>query len=122
MTDIIDSRKVGVVEGFDIEAHLEPDIEWSVLENVEDDEQLRAAWLRDEWSFVSTVVTASRAGVPLGSSSLGGSQYGAIPGVSGWVSPLDGEGDQFINGYGPQMIDEAVTAAKQKLIEIGAPQ
>ena len=113
----IDGKLVGVIDGFDIEAKLVPDVDTSPGEfDCYSDGDI-AAWKRGDWSYVGTIVTASRVGVELGSSSLWGSEYGSRPGA-GWVSPLDGEGDEFINGYGPQLIREAIGEATAKLEEL----
>lgn len=116
----IESRKLGVVEGFDITAHLVPDTDSSIddyEECVYTDEQ-RSAYLRDEWNYVGTEAVASRAGVELGSAVIFGQEYGLFPGHERWLSPLDGEGDQFANGYGPDLIDEAITEAKATIKKI----
>lgn len=110
----IDTRSLGQIDGFDVEARLEPDEdctpdEVSTAYSPEDVQ----AWRNDDWSYVSTIITASKNGVELGSSSLGGSEYGSLPGVEDFVNPLKGDGDDFVNGYGPELIREAVDEAKQ---------
>lgn len=110
----IDSRSIGKVDGFYITATLIPDDTSPYDSDCYDEEQIKS-YMRDEWSYVGTIVTASLAGVPLGSSSLWGSEYGLMPGVKGWISPLDGDGEDFINGYGPGLISEAIENAKVTL-------
>lgn len=116
--DIIDSKNVGVVDGFDITAYITPDPE-STIDGDGDygDEEIRA-FRNGDWSFANTVVTASKSGTELGRAHLGASQYGSFPGVSGWVSPLNGTGNDFINGYGPDLISEAVAEAKEQLAKL----
>ena len=120
MSEYIDNKTIGTIDGFDIEAHLvhDPDSEFEVADPL--DEPIKAAWLRDEWHYVGTVITASKAGIELGSSAIWGQEYGLFPGHDDWLSPLDGEGENLANGYGPQLITEAIEAAKVKLAEINA--
>ena len=114
--DTIDSKHVGTIEGFDIDAHIVPDPDSDNIENDEGyDEATREAWLNDRWHFVGTIITASINGHELGSASLWGSAYGDMPGIEAWVSPLDGECDQFVNGYGPDLIAEAIAEARATL-------
>jgi hypothetical protein len=116
--DVIDSKIVGTHDGFNIEAYLTPDLETTVEGDGDyTDEEIRA-YRNGDWSFVNVLVTASKSGTELGSANLGACQYGAFPGVSGWVSPLNGTGDDFINGYGPDLISEAVAEAKEQLDKI----
>jgi hypothetical protein len=120
MDVIIESRKIGVVDGFDIEAHLEPDPDTRPedKETYIGDEEILGAWSRDEWHFVGTVVTASKAGVELGSAAIWGQEYGQWPCESGWLSPLDGDADSFGNGYGPDLIAEAIEEARETIQKI----
>jgi len=116
----IDSRTIGTVDGFDIEAGLVYDPDNSVDDFDCYSDEDRGAYFRDDWHYVGMVVTASKAGVTLGYSSLWGSEYGILPGVEGWVSPLNGESEHFVNGYGPQLIAEAIAEAQVKIAEVSA--
>lgn len=114
----IDSKTVGVVDGFDITAGLVHDSDTTVDDFDCYDEKAIAAYYRDEWHYVGIIITASKAGVVLGESSLWGSEYGILPDVDGWVSPLDGDGENFVNGYGPELIAEAIAEAQAKIKEL----
>lgn len=121
MSETLDTKKLPAIDGFDISARIVPDTDSSPLDvdcySAED----IAAWREDQWSYVGTIVTASRHGIELGSASLWGSEYGSSP---GWgnrsISPLDGEGEEFINGYGPGLIAEAVAEAKATVEKLTA--
>ena len=79
-----------------------------------------AAWQRGDWAYVSVVITASRDGIELGRSALGGCEYGWFPGTSERITPLNGDGHDFCNGYGPGLIADAVADAEQSLARIGS--
>jgi hypothetical protein len=113
--DTIDSKHVGTVDGFEINARIVPDTDARPDDCDCYDAEDLAAWQRDDWSYVGTIVTASREGIELGESSLWGSEYGSLPTVDHFVNPLDGTGDEFVNGYGPQLIAEAIEEAKSVL-------
>jgi hypothetical protein len=118
---IIESMKVGTVDGFDITAHIEfdPDTRPEDKEVYIGDSEILDAWNRDDWHFVGTVITASKAGVELGTASIWGQEYGIWPGEKHWISPLDGLGtDRFANGYGADLIAEAIEEAKAKIEEL----
>ena len=113
---MIDQKYLGEIDGFEISAHLVED-EGGYHYGEEDDAK-RVAAENGDWFYVGTVVTASKNDIVLGQSSLWGSEYGFLPGVEGHVNPLDGEGAEFINGYGPDLIGEAIEEAKAKLAEL----
>lgn len=117
--DVIASKKLGSVDGFDLEARIVPDTDTTVGDYDCYTKKQIAAWRNDEWSYVGTIVVASKAGVELGEAALWGSEYGRV-GVAGngWISPLDGEGESFVNGYGPSLIAEALDAARETLAKI----
>lgn len=117
--DVIDATTLGTIDGFDISAHIVPDLDATVSDSDCYNATQREAWRNDAWHFVGIIVTASRADVDLGSASLWGCEYGLLPGVEGWVSPLDNQGsDAFANGYGPQLIAEAIAEARATLEKI----
>lgn len=117
--DTIETRSLGTVDGFDITARIVPDTDTSADDYDCYTEEQIAAWRRDEWSYVGTIVTASKAGLDLGESSLWASEYGHVgESGTGWISPLDGDGDSFVNGYGPDLIAEAIADAKAVLTEL----
>lgn len=117
-------RKIGVVDGFDISAYTVPDEDSSVFDLIDPEtadateRRVVAAYRAGDWRYVTTVVVASRHGIRLGTSSLSGMECGTFP---HWargsveLDPLDGEGDKFANGYGPDLIAEAVWEAEQVL-------
>ncbi|SIH35613.1 Uncharacterised protein [Mycobacteroides abscessus subsp. abscessus] len=114
--EILGSKNLGVIDGFDVTAHLEADVDATPFEAECFDQNDIDAWRNDDWRFVGTVIKASKNGIELGEASIWASVYGVIGGKN--VSPLDGEGDQFVNGYGPQLIDEAVSAAKAAVAKL----
>jgi hypothetical protein len=71
------------------------------------DDQVEA-WTRDEWSFVGVVVTASKAEIELGSASLWGVDCN-----------FPGSDNSYLAQVAADLQDEAVAAARAKLIEIG---
>ena len=131
-TDIIDSREIGTVDGWDITAHLEWDADTTATdyfnpdtadtpEDAAADRAAIEAFNRDAWHYVGTVVTASRAGVALGTAAIWGQEYGEFPGHTGSLSPLDADPDDpdnFANGYGRDLVAEAIEEAKAKLLLI----
>lgn len=111
---IIESRKLDPVDGFDLTAYIVPD-----EDATPDDKDCYGAddilsWQNDQWRFVGTIIKASRHGVELGEASLWGSEYG-YGSWDGLASPLDGDGGEFVNGYGLDLISEAVDQAKAKI-------
>lgn len=119
--DIIDRKDLGVVDGFKLEAVIVPDFDASPMEAECYSPADVEAWKNDSWSYVGTIVTASREGVELGSASLWASEYGWSPGWDRYISPLDGEGDEFVNGYGNGLIKEAIEEAKKMVEKIQEP-
>ena len=113
--NIIETRHVGEHGGFDIDAHISPDPDLDPKTNGDYSDEAIAAWRSGDWSYVTVTVTASKDGVNLSRASIGGCEYGWFPGVSQRVNPLDGAGDDFCNGYGPGLIDEAVAEAHEEL-------
>jgi hypothetical protein len=115
---VIDSRDLGRIRGFDIRAELHPDPDTRPQDFDCYTSADIQAWQHDQWSYVTTKITAARAGVELGAAYLSGSEHGYLPGVDRQVSPLDGDGEAFVNGYGPGLIDEAITEAEKTLTAI----
>ena len=120
--DEIAHKDLGVIRGFNVRAYIEYDEdtkpEHSECYSPEDVK----AWDRNEWFFVSTTVEASLLGIVLGTAHLGGSEYGTMPGIEGGkpfdLNPLDGEGEQFVNSYGPGMIDDAIAEAEKVMARL----
>ncbi|PVA17108.1 hypothetical protein DDJ46_17820 [Mycobacteroides abscessus] len=118
--DIIDQKDLGIIDGFNVVVYLVPDVDSTPYDaDCYSDDDI-AAWKRDDWGYVGTIVKASREGIVLGESSLWASEYGVFDGKS--ISPLDGEGHQFINGYGPDLISEAITEAKANITKLTTNQ
>lgn len=112
-TEEITHKDIGVIRGFQIRVYLEYDHD-SRPEHSEcySPEDIKA-WDRNEWFYAGAVVEASLLGIVLGTASLGGMEYGESPGWEGEdLNPLDGDGEQFVNGYGPDLINEAIAQAE----------
>lgn len=122
--ETIASKYVGKVGGFDISARLVPDEETRTDDFDCYTSADRQAWIDGSWQFVGIIITASKAGIVLGEASMWANEYGDLgyddDGNAPSANPLDGDGDEFVNGYGPQMIAEAIAQAKAKLAELQA--
>ena len=116
--DVIDTRDLGFQSGFDLRAYLVPDVEVDPMSNGDYSEEDIDAWRRGDWHYVHVVLTASRDGVELGSASLAGCEYGWFPNSKKLVTPLDGNGPAFANGYGPTLVDEAIANARETISHI----
>lgn len=124
--NIIDSIELGTIEGFDIRADIVPDpcIDLSAEPCDSNEEELLAAYRSGEWSYVTGIVTASKAGIVLGSDSISELEYGNVPFCDGsgkstrFLNPLDGDTDTLLNGYGTEMINNAIADARLKLTEL----
>ena len=118
MTMIGSTRNLGNIQGFDISAHIEPDEASSITDwayNLPGDESPYTqadidAYHRGDWGYVGIVITASKAGAQLAEVSLWGCECGTMS--NGYISPIDGDGELFANGYGPQLIDDVIDGAK----------
>ena len=114
-------RDLGRIAGFDITAHIEMDEASSITDFAYDPAAIESpysqadidAYHAGDWGYVGIVITASKAGVELAEMSLWGCECGTMP--NGYVSPLDGHGDEFANGYGPGLIAEVILAAQTVL-------
>jgi hypothetical protein len=111
--DAIETMSWGTVDGFDITARAVPDNDFGADAVVGFGLDVGAAYAAGEFCYVGVIVTASRAGVALGSDSIWGSEYGTIPGV-GVVNPLS-DSDYM---YRADLIDNAVADARMRLTEI----
>lgn len=117
--DIIDSIDLPSRDGFDIRADMvdqdyyqpTPDGDTYSTETID-------AYVSGAWKYVGVIVTASRHGVDLGSDSVWDMEYGNLTADSPFVDPLTGVGPEFANGYGPDLIDNAVADARLKLTEL----
>lgn len=98
-------------EGFDLDARVEDDLDSDPTEfscySAEDVE----AWRRGDWHYVTVVVTASRAGVELGWSSLSGVESGIM--ADGYADPFKHTLDDYYDLPG-----EAIENARRKIAEI----
>jgi hypothetical protein len=114
-------RSLGRIAGFDITAHIEADEASSITDyaylapgiDSPYDQATIDAYHAGDWGYVGIVITAKRAGVELAEVSLWGCECGTMP--SGYISPLDGDGDEFANGYGPELIAEVIASAQTVL-------
>ncbi len=103
-------------DGFEVTAVLVPDTDSHADEDCSMDADTVAAYERGDWHYVGVIVTASRAGLDLGSDSIWGSQYGSIPGVDGFINPLT----DTDYPYRADLIDNAVADARMALAELAA--
>lgn len=104
-------------DGFDLRAEAWYDEEWSEPDGEYTDEQ-REAFARGDWGYCGVVVVASRANIDLGSDSIWATEYGLIPGCEKWVDPLADDEGSSLSYYGPDLIEQAIDAAKAKLAEL----
>jgi hypothetical protein len=116
--EIIDSIELGTVDGFDIRADMVPDTAYYSEPDGDYTPEQAAAFANGDWSYVGIIVTASRMETDLGSDSIYGMERGNLAPGSPFVDPLTGIGPEFANGYGPDMIDNAVADARLKLTEL----
>ncbi len=115
--DIIDTADWGQVDGFDISAVIVPDIESHCDEDWRSmGADSTAAYNRGDWSYVGVIVTASRAGVALGSDSIWGSEHGCIPGVAEFINPLT----DTDYPYRADLISNAIADARMSISAINA--
>ena len=104
-------------DGFEVTAVVVPDTDSHAGEDWRSmDADTVAAYERGDWHYVGVIVTASRAGLDLGSDSIWGSQYGSIPGVDGFVNPLT----DTDYPYRADLIDNAIADARMTLAELAA--
>ena len=71
-----------------------------------------AAWRRDEWIFVTYTYTATRHGVELGRTSIGGSHWdfpGTESSIGAWIAE---------NYYHPDLLAEAAEEARATLAQL----
>lgn len=128
--DIIDSIELGTVDGFDIRADLVPDEQYYSEPDGDYSPDAVAAFRNGDWHYVGIIVTASRAGIDLGSDSIWAVEYGTMPvgkwgyppnvpagGESRMIDPLRDEGGS-LDYYRADMIDAAVTAARATLASL----
>lgn len=117
-SDEIADKYLGVIRGFNVRVYLEFDGDTKTEhEQCYSPEQVEA-WYRNEWFFVGGVVEVSLLGIVLADASIWGMEYGTLPEIEGEVNPLDGEGDQFLNGYGPDKITEAIDEAEKVMARL----
>ena len=117
--DIIDSVELGNVDGFELRAEIIPDDDSTPDEYGETYSRLAlAAYQRGDWNYVGIIVTASRAGIDLGSDSIWAVEYGLLPLGDGEVSeiidPLRDENGSLAY-YKADLIDNAVADARMQL-------
>lgn len=109
----IDQKRIGNLDGFEIDARLVPDPDTDPRDYDCYDADQVAAFRLDCWQFVGVIVSASRAGVELGSSSLWAVEYGDMPGVDDFVNPL-----ADVHDYVDDLIPEAIAEARKRLAEL----
>lgn len=102
--DIIDSIELGTVDGFDIRAITVPDHDYAADANNATDSA--------RWDWVGIIVTASRAGIDLGSDSLWGVEC-----ERNVTNPLR-DADGHLALYREDMVGNAVADARMTLIQL----
>jgi hypothetical protein len=102
--DIIDSIDLGTVDGFDIRAITVPDHDYAADANAATDSA--------RWDWVGIIVTASRAGIELGSDSLWGVEC-----ERNVTNPLRDK-DGTLDTYCGDMIENAVADARLKMTQL----
>lgn len=111
---VIDTRDFGVIGGYRIIAEIVPDE--AIVDPRDWDDSIGAAeyraWRDGDWQFVTLIVRAldPAADREAGSAVMGRFTCGWLPG-GGQVSPLDDDGATFANGYGDDLIAEALSDA-----------
>ena len=102
--DIIDTIELGTVDGFDIRAITVPDHDYAADANNATDSA--------RWDWVGIIVTASRAGIEMGSDSLWGVEC-----ERNVTNPLrDSNGS--LATYREDMVSNAIADARLKLTEM----
>lgn len=114
---VVYSVKLPAQDDFDLIAYIVEDTDADAESQYDNKElaDLIKAWKNDEFRFVGVIVEASREGVTLGDASIWGSEYGDIDGKH--VQPIGDDGKDNI-GYLPDLIREAIGAAREKLNQI----
>lgn len=126
MSNIIATRELGTIAGFEVRAHLEPDLDASPEDYDCFDQADIDAWKNDQWEFVGVVVTASKEGIDLGTGYIGAVVHGQIGEKSvdaledepGFIVNNVPDPDTFASGYGVGLVSDAIAAAKAKLAEL----
>jgi len=121
--DTIESRKLAAREGFDLTVTMHPDYDSTPGDADCYTEADHEAFNRGAWGYVGLMVTASRHGVELGTASLWGMEYGSLPGVAGYVDPIDADdahGAETVADLESEAIAEA-RATLSRLCDGGAP-
>jgi hypothetical protein len=119
--ETLQTLTVGDVEGFEIRAAMVPDTDSTPDDADCYDESDKAAWRNGEWGYVGIIVSAWRAGVELGEASLWGTEYGILDGRA--INPLADDAAnsaEWVHGYGPQLIREAISEARETLAKLTA--
>lgn len=112
----IDTIDLGTIDGFELRGELVPDTDSEPADfDGYTTDQIRA-WKRDDWGFCGIIVTASRAGIDLGSDSLWAVEYGAMPDIPDFLNPLKD------SDYMADLIDNAIADARLKLTELEAAE
>lgn len=113
---VIDTRDFGVIGGYRIVAEIVPDEAVTDPRDWDDSigEAEYRAWRDGDWQFVTLIVRALDPSTDreAGTAVMGRFTYGRLPGV-GEVSPLDDDDATFANGYGDDLVAEALADARR---------
>ncbi|MFD4406667.1 hypothetical protein ACFWPH_28290 [Nocardia sp. NPDC058499] len=136
---VLGVRDLPPQNGFDLRAVLVPDIDSTPYDADCYSAEDIAAWQRDDWCYVELWVIASRCGIRLGDACIGNIEFGSLaelecdplPDAPGFtVVPIDADGKPddsrarteitFGNGYGADLVDEALADARATLARLNA--
>lgn len=118
MYDAIDGRDLESRDGFDLRLDILPDSDakpsdtGTVAEGGCYSDADIEAWKADHWTYVVQRVTASRAGVELGTAYLGAVEHGDLAEVT--ADALNDPDPGYLDG----MIDEAIAEARNTITAI----
>ena len=128
---MIDSKILPSQDGFDLRAHTEYDSDSSPLDSDCYTPKQVSAFNQGDWTYVGIIVTASRAGIDLGSASIWSIEAGMYVMTDEndnvvsekWIDPLDAsDEDSALAYYGPSLIAEAIAEAQKNIAAINASE
>ncbi|MDE1675106.1 hypothetical protein [Nocardia gipuzkoensis] len=125
--EVIASRSLGTVMGFDVIVYLHPDDLPGPDGDCYSSEDIEA--FGSTWSYVVVAVSVGREGLELGRAEIGRCEYGTLgdgsecdPLADGPGFIVDGIPEQptFAFGYGTDLLAEAITDARDLLARLSA--
>jgi len=119
MDYIIDSIDLESRDGFDLRASIVPDDHCGDTPDGDYTDEQIDAYRAGDWRYVGLIVTASRAGIDLGSDSLWAVEEGVYPTAGGERIVIDPLGqDGSLSYYGEDMIGNAIADARMTLASL----